>query len=280
MKFYCAARGVILLLIAGFIANSGSTPHDSAQLSYLGFDRNIYPGDHALPVLRKTFTFSSYWLSPPPGERINTWSGKRGLLRSQGFGFLVLFRGRNSDELRTEAVAKAKGIRDGEEAVAAAKAEGFSAGTIIFLDVEEGGRLSENYHAYLKAWSEQVTQARYRPGIYCSGMPVKEPGTSITTADDIRNHLTSSDLTIWVFNDMCPPSPGCAFPQNPPPPSKSGISYAAVWQFVRSPRDKQTARQCPGYAKDGNCYAPGDTTHAWFLDVNSATTPDPSGGTR
>jgi len=45
------------------------------QGAFLGFDRNIYPGDAALPVLRKTFAFTSYWLSPPPGENLNTYKG-------------------------------------------------------------------------------------------------------------------------------------------------------------------------------------------------------------
>src|SRR5713226_940798 len=80
--------------------------------SYLGFDRNVYPGDAALPVLRKTFAFASYWLSPPPGEKLNTWKGKRELLVSHGFGFLVLYRGRESRELKNEAAAKRIGFQD------------------------------------------------------------------------------------------------------------------------------------------------------------------------
>jgi len=247
--------------------------------SYLGFDRNIYPGDDALPALRKTFAFTGFWLSPPPGEKKSTWTGKREILRSQGFGFLVLFLGRDSSELKTEATAKARGKQDGKDAVAAAKTEGFPAGTIVFVDVEEGGRLSENYHAYLRAWWEQVEPAGYRPGVYCSGIPLEEePGVSITTAEDIRNHAGSHDFAMWVFNDACPPSPGCTYGQNAPAPSRSGISYASVWQLVRSPRVKESARHCQGYAKDGYCYAPGDTAHAWFLDLNSANSPDPSGG--
>ena len=46
---------------------------------FLGFDRNIYPGDDALPILRETFAYSGFWLGPPPGEKINTWKGKREL---------------------------------------------------------------------------------------------------------------------------------------------------------------------------------------------------------
>src|SRR6266481_5883893 len=218
-------------LFACIVPPQVSLAPETAPRFYLGFDRNIYPGDAALPILRKTFVFTSYWLSPPPGEKINTWLGKREFLRSLGFGFLVLHRGRESGELKNEAAAKRNGTQDAKNAVAAAKSEGFASGTIIFLDIEEGGRLPANYHAYLAVWSEELTRAGYHPGVYCSGMPVKEePGITITTADDIRNHPASRDITIWAYNDFCPPSPGCAFPQDPPPPSSSGIGYAAVWQ--------------------------------------------------
>ncbi len=250
--------------------------------SYLGFDRNVYPGDAALPVLRKTFTFTSYWLSPPPGEKLNTWKGKREPLLSHGYGFLILYRGRESRELKNEAAAKRIGFQDAKNAAAAAKSEGFASGAIIFLDIEEGGRLPANYHAYLAVWSEELTRAGYHPGVYCSGMPVQEgPGVTITTADDIRNDAASRDISIWAYNDLCPPSPGCAFPQDPPPPSLSGIGYATVWQFAQSPRRREFTARCPAkYAPDGNCYAPNDTAHKWFLDVNTATSPDPSGGAK
>jgi len=263
-----------------FAANSASTP-EAAPHPYLGFDRNDYPGDAGMKLLRRNFTFTGYWLGNPPGEKTNTWTGKRELLRSQGFGFLVLYSGRDSGEFKKEDDAKLKGAHDAESAIAAAKAENFPPGTIIFLDIEEGGRLSERYHAYLAVWSDALTHAGYRPGVYCSGMPVKEePGVTITSADDIRNHAATGDITFWIFNDACPPSPGCAMPQDPPAPSKSGIPYAQVWQFARSPRDKQTARHCRGYAKDGNCYAASDAAHRFHLDVNSATSPDPSGGAK
>jgi hypothetical protein len=52
-----------------------------------------------------------------------------------------------------------------------------------------------------------------------------------------------------------------------------------VWQFAQSPRRKQFTAHCAAtYNRDGNCYAPGDNAHAWFLDLNSATSPDPSSG--
>ena len=270
--------GLIPLLHARFL--NVQRVAAASNRSYLGFDRNTYPGDSSLPILRKTFAFTSYWLSPPPGEKQNTWKGKRELLLSHDFGFLVLYRGPDSGELKNETDAREKGNKDAHEAAADAKQEGFSSGTTIFLDIEEGGRLPDSYHAYLGVWSEELKRTNFVPGVYCSGISVnEEPGVSITTADDIRNHAPTREMLIWAYNDACPPSPGCTFPENPPAPSVSGISYAAVWQFAQSPRRRKLTARCPAkYASDGNCYAPGDTAHAWFLDVNSATSPNPSAG--
>jgi hypothetical protein len=282
-----AALSAVTLLAAAtwfacIVSPQASVAPATTPRSYLGFDRNIYPGDAAMPILRKTFAFTSYWLNPLPGGKANTWLGKREFLRAQGFGFLVLYRGRETGALKNGAAAKQNGTQDAKNAAAAAKSEGFTSGTIIFLDIEEGGRLPASYHAYLGVWSEELSRAGYYPGVYCSGMPVKEaPGVTITTADDIRNDAASRDITIWVYNDSCPPSPGCTFPQDPPPPSSSGIGYAAVWQFAQSPRRKEFTAHCPAkYAPDGNCYSPGDTAHSWFLDVNTATSPDPCGGAK
>ncbi len=278
--FSSTIRAIVLVLLGLFIATSA--PQGAAPHSYLGFDRNVYPGDSSLPILRKCFAFTSYWLSPPPGEKSNTWKGKRELLLSHGFGFLVLYRGHDSSELKNETNATQNGIQDSRDAAASAKSEGFAAGTIIFLDVEEGGRLPAAYHLYLRAWSEQIKHAGFLAGVYCSGIPVKEePGVTITTSEDIRNQGPLHEMVIWAYNDACPPSPGCSFPENPPAPSASGIAYAAVWQFAQSPRRREFTAHCPTkYAPDGNCYAPDDTAHKWFLDVNTATSPDPSGGAK
>jgi len=275
----CLLLGSAILLPFTSRPRADEAKNSSAH-SYLGFDLNLYPGDAALPTLRKTFVFAGYWLSPPPGTRTNTWMGKREKLRQSDFGFLVLYRGRELHEVKTKVLATRKGTLDATTAIASARREGFPPGTIIFLDIEEGGRLPAAYHVYLRFFSETVRKSGYRMGAYCSGMPVKEePGVTITTAEDIRNNAATKDVAIFAYNDACPPSPGCNFPQNPPSPDASGISYAAIWQFAQSPRRKEFAANCPpGYHVDGNCYAPGDTAHSWFLDVSSATSADPSGG--
>jgi Domain of unknown function (DUF1906) len=262
-------------------ARTASTVQESPH-AYFGFDRNIYPGDDAMKALRRDFVFSGYWLSAPPGEKASTWNGKREFVRSLGFGFLVLYRGRAEQELKDAKMARSLGEADAKATAEAAKREGFPANTIVFLDIEEGGRLSPAYHSYIQGWLWTLTQIGYQGGFYCSAIPVKEDAnTTITTADDITNFLflKSRPFTIWAYNDACPPSPGCVFPAKPPSPELIGNSIAAVWQYTQSPRRMEFTAHCsPGYQADGNCYAPSDTAHSWFLDLNSATSPDPSNG--
>lgn len=271
----------VFLVVAFLAANSSGAPQEVSR-SYLGFDRNDYPGDDAMKHLRDDFAFTGYWLGDPPGEKTNTWAGKRDFLRLQGYGFLALYRGREEREIARGKDAKQLGQEDAEATAEAARREGFPANTVVFLDIEEGGRLSPAYHLYIQGWLWTLTERGYRGGFYCSGIPVREDESTITTADDIMSFLfpKTRAFALWVFNDSCPPSPGCSTPKEPPPPSKSGIANAQIWQFVRSPRDKQTARHCRGFAKDGNCYAALDTAHRFHLDVNSATSADPSGGAK
>jgi Domain of unknown function (DUF1906) len=249
----------------------------SAQ--YLGFDRNDYPGDANLPVLRQTFAYIGYWLGNPPGENSNSWAGKRSVVQNAGFGFLVLFNGRLDAQLRRNAAAL--GRSDGQAAIAAAKREGFPAHTIIFLDLEEGGRMSPNQKGYFYAWMDVVNASGFRAGVYCSGIAVREDAnTSVNTADDIRDNAHGRDITFWVVQDSCPPSPGCAFPKSPPSASASGVNYADIWQFVRSSKEAEFAAKCGGYnAQDNNCYPPGTNPSTHLpIDVNTATSADPSHG--
>ncbi|HEY7354199.1 MAG TPA: glycoside hydrolase domain-containing protein [Terriglobales bacterium] len=248
-----------------------------AQQSYLGFDRNDYPGDQYLKVLRQTFSYTGYWLNNPPGENSNSWIGKRQTLESAGFGFLVLFNGRLDKQLRHSAARLGKA--DGTTAVGAARREGFAERTIVFLDIEEGGRMLPEQKAYIYAWVDAVIADGFRAGVYCSGIPAQEDrNTSIVTANDIRDNAHGRQITYWVTNDACPPSPGCSFPNQPPVPAESKVEFAEVWQFAQSPRTGFAA-QCHNYNRDGNCYPPGiSSASRVHIDVNAATSADPSHG--
>ena len=243
--------------------------------AYLGFDRNDYPGDGALPALRKTFSYTSYWLNPPPGTKINSWKGKRAPLQREGFGFLVSFNGRLYRELKSLRSPSSAGQDDGREAVQSARREGFPKGTVIFLDQEEGGRQLDEQKSYIYAFVDAVTAAGFRAGVYCSGIPFRESdGSIVDTAHDLQKHAGGRTIVYWVTNDTCPPSPGCSAEKLHP--SQSGISFAEVWQYAQSPRRPQYTAQCATtYSRDKNCYAPDTTIH---VDINTATSPDPSHG--
>jgi hypothetical protein len=267
----------MLVVYAGF---KGYHPHAAAAdhpSAFLGFDRNQYPGDTSLKELRKTFSYAGYWLNNPPGAKTNTWAGKHAKLEAAGFGFLALFNGRLYRELAAN--ASQLGASDATAAVAAARREGFPAQTIIFLDQEEGGRLLPEQKAYLFAWSDGVSQAGFRAGVYCSGLEAREQGgNTVITAEDIWQNAGKRSIAYWVTNDACPPSPGCSARGMPPLPRASGVDFAEVWQFAQSPKRKDVAASCRGYHADGNCYASAGTEQHMPLDLNAATSPDPSHG--
>lgn len=251
--------------------------------SHLGFDRNLYPGDTTLPALRKHFAFTGYWLNNPPGETTNTWLGKRDILLRNGFGFLVLFNGREDAQIvraqRRGTKPEVLGRQDATAAIAAAQRERFPAGTILFLDQEEGGRLLPEQAAYLFSWTEAVAASNYKPGVYLSGQPVDDgPGKTITTAEDVRQQIAAKHLhpvALFVYQDACPPSKGCTV--TPPAISTVGIAEITAWQYAQSPRRSDITRACAKtYAVDNNCYAPG--VPGIYLDMDLAVSGDPSHG--
>jgi Domain of unknown function (DUF1906) len=203
---------------------------------------------------------------------------------------LVLFNGRWERELKNPEHAAALGTGDAKAAVAAAQREGFSRGTVIFLDQEEGGAMEPDQMAYLLAWFDGVIAAHFGAGVYCSGMPAKESGGEATiTAEDIHAHAEARKIVFFVYNDACPPAPGCVYAPRAPEPAASGVKFAVAWQYAQSPRRHQFTKSCSAtYDHDGNCYppvsaggsghaqAPGSAPAPVLLDLDSATSPDPS----
>ena len=249
--------------------------------SYLGFDRNDYPGDNNLKILRQTFSFAGFWLNNPPGESSNSWIGKRKAVAAAGFGFLVLFNGRLYANLKNVSRANSLGRSDGQAAVAAARREGFPQKIVIFLDQEQGGRMLPEQKAYLYSWVDEVDAAGFQAGIYSSGIVYRESsGVSVVTADDIRENSGGRRIVYFVSDDACPPSPGCAFPSQPPSPADSGIRFADIWQFAQTPKRRDVAAGCPAnYNPDGSCYPSGiSPQQALYVDVDTASAPDPSRG--
>ena len=272
-----------LVLVLTFLARSETNVAQVEQNSspaYLGFDANDYPGDAMLLDLRKAFAFSGYWLNVPPGAKANPWTGKRDVLIKNGFGFLVLFNGRLAKELKSPADPSDLGTRDAELAVVAARRDGFPANgsVVIYLDIEEGGRMIPTQISYIQSWSSGINSKGFVAGVYCSGIKVKEgKAQTITTADNIHQNVPIINA-YFVYDDECPPSPGCVIWKNPPPPSQSGFSSARVWQFAQSPRRRNLTSRCSAtYSPGGNCYPPAHAgANYMLLDLDVSVTPDPS----
>src|SRR5205807_8290766 len=90
----------IVFLFSPLFVMPALSQQPSDVRAYLGFDLNDYPGAVALPILRKSFSFAGYWLCPPPGAKTNSWLGKRVLLRSLCFGFMVISLCQQRSELQ------------------------------------------------------------------------------------------------------------------------------------------------------------------------------------
>jgi hypothetical protein len=273
-RLYCFAACAFLVMFSTIA---------SAQSSrvYLGMDRNDYPGDATMKSLRQTFAFTGYWLNNPPGTNQNSWPGHRAALDAMGYGFLLLFNGREYAQIKAAGDAARLGATDATAAVQSARSEGFPRRAILFLDQEQGGRMLPEQRAYIHAWADGVVRGGYRAGVYCSGIPFRESGkVTIVTANDIRDNAGRRELHFFVSNDQCPPSPGCVFRRSPPRPAESGVNFANIWQYAQSPRRPAMTSACSEtYAADGNCYAPGFATGSGVhLDLDSADSPDPSRG--
>ncbi len=282
------ALGISLLPTSLLVASAAANAQGAPSGSFVGFDRNTFPGAAALPVLRQHFSFVGYWLNSPPGARSNSWAGQRATLLGAGFGFLVLWNGRLDTQIKAQTRAgtppETLGRTDAAAAVQAATHEHFPPRTILFLDQEEGGRLLPEQAAYLLAWTEAVATAGFRPGVYASGQPVDDgpgPGGShqtVTTAQDISARIRAQHLhpvALWVAQDACGPSTGCTL--TPPAFDRSGTPDALVWQYAQSPRRPEITRSCARtYNSAGNCTVP--ELPAVFLDLNVSSSADPSHG--
>ena len=264
-------------------AASAEASAGSGSGGYVGFDRNEYPGDGTMAGMKKQFAFVGYWLTVPPGAMFNQWVGKRELLKQQGWGFLLLANGRFEAEIKKAQKAGTApadlGRKDAAVAVAAAKSEGFPKRAIVFLDQEEGGRLTDVQAAYLLAWTEAVAASDYRPGVYASGQKTQDdPGVWIDTVEDIRDRVKKGGLhevAIFDAQDQCGPAPGCTLKAKPL--AEAGEPDVIAWQYSQSPRRPEITKSCAKtYASDGNCYAAGFPKV--FLDMDVARSGDPSEG--
>ena len=211
--------------------------------AYLGFDRNDYPGDANLKLLRQTFSYAGFWLNQPPGEKTNTWTGKRQAVQSAGFGFLVLFNGRLYSQLKTVLNAGRLGRSDAQAAVAA-RAARLSSGNDHLPGAGRSGRtLPQQQLTFIPGWTRSAPG--FRACIYCSGIAAKEDGgASVITAEVSGSEFSGQENRLFGRERCLPAFAGMRFPQAPTHP-QSGIDFAEVRQFAQSPKRRHVAARSP-----------------------------------
>ena len=180
---------------------------------YPGFDVSEYPGDATMRRVRDRapYRFVGYYLVSDnhPGA---SWRGRWKALAAMGWSVIVIYVGRQHDDLTDEQAQK-----DAVDAAEQAHAEGFPEGAIIYLDVEATDDLGDALKAYANAWTRAVSanlRRPFRPGLYCHVKNARALAEAVGALD--------RDIPLWVAG-------GADFALDAPP-GASGIASATAWQ--------------------------------------------------
>lgn len=229
-----------------------------------GFDTRDYPGDGVMAAWRESspYRWVGYYL-PAPCYTGTSWQGKREALEGMGWGIAVLFVGEQDWSegvsepgdagpaalCTRQNVTAERGAADADAAVAAAAAEGFGAGTVVYLDVERVDAVSERLEAYVRAWFDGVLgHGRYAPGLYAHS--ANAPALLPVAEAAFREAGRSDGPRLWVVD-----TDGFNLRRAP---AESGFSRAAIWQGVLDARETWGG-------------------HTLRIDANVAASADPSG---
>jgi hypothetical protein len=192
---------------------------------YPGFDLLTYPGDTRMAWLLENtnLSWTGFYLAPAPSQGYTGWMRAYNTLRNQGWGFAPVYVGRQAVGPGSHAVTVANGTRDGNDAATLAGRAGFPAGSVLYLDVEQGPPVQQIVLDYYQAWADALWNSGYVPAVYCS----------YTLAHQFIT-VDARAGAPWVFKLLS--GIGKTF-QNPFPdmmPSSSSVGSAEVWQYAQN----------------------------------------------
>jgi hypothetical protein len=237
-----APRAVAELPVQVATAATAATAATTGR--HLGFDTHSYPGDRAMRAWRTEagtpYEWVGYYL-PAPCHKDESWSGTRERLADMGWGVAVIYVGQQTWDgvkgpsraavrraqrdgtlsCHRSLVSGARGTAEADDAIARTAAEGFPAGTVIFLDIEYMDVTPPRMRQYYRAWTERVlAHGRYRPGFYVHTRNAR------VIHRDIRQVFADAgvreDPPFWVASER-----GFATTKRP---RDVGHDFAAVWQ--------------------------------------------------
>lgn len=230
-----------------------SAPGPGPERGVPGFDTSLYPGDAAMRAWlypRSPYRWVGYYLQAPC-HRDASWMGRRAALESMGWGLAVLYVGQQLWEglparlpdapptleqgWATETwvgqavtcsrtlLTTEQGHAEARDAVEKTAAQGFPAGSVIYLDIERVERVPPQLAAYYAAWLDGVLQdGRYLPGTY--GHRFNAPDLYEIARAAYARAGRSEAPPFWIAG-------GSGFSLHAHP-TEVGLPYARVWQGV------------------------------------------------
>ena len=215
-----------------------------------GFDASDFPGAAEMAWLKANtnLTWCGYYLGPTPSHGSASWMGTRGNLQQAGWGIAPVYVGQQLSGPGSHLVTGGQGAIDGTHAASLMNAEGFPAGSCVYLDLEDGPPFIFPRTDYVDAWVNAVQAGGFQPGVYCSH----------GFAGYVHDLCPSSRL--WVFKvDTAQEHafPGVNFPDLHP--AGSGYPGAYIWQLGQNCRLSLS----------------GAPRNSLLVDLDSATTGDP-----
>jgi hypothetical protein len=210
----------------------------------MGFDTHTYPGDETMAAWKAAPGAPYRWVGfylPAPCHKDRSWSGKRQTLVDMGWGLAVVYVGqqtwgrtprptaariarllKSGKTCNADLVSAERGAVEGADAVAAAEAEGFPRGSIVFLDIERMEKMPGTMRDYYRAWSKHLlADGRYRPGIYVHAHNAQAVYDDVK-AEFVAAGLVDEEPRMWVAS-------GRGFEEGKAP-QDVGFAFAGVWQ--------------------------------------------------
>jgi hypothetical protein len=182
------------------------------------------------------------------------------VLKSMGWGLVPVYVGQQVIGPGSHTVTAAQGVTDAQDAANLASSAGLDAGSVLYLDVENGAMMPNNQVDYVTSWVNEVsTNTSFSPGVYCS---------SVQTAQQVTNNVGA--IPIWGFHPkFAAPSTIDLASETPPDPGQCGFATALLWQYRLNLGGAVTIKWTDSAT---------GTAKSLVVDVNSAVVLDPSKG--
>jgi len=204
-------------------------------MAFPGFDTASYPGDEVMDKwFGNPYVFTGYYLEAPchNANSFKPWQGHMADLKQIGWGFVVVYVGRQATGCGSSMLSRAQGLSDAVDAIGKAQIDSMPNSTTLFLDIEVMPSVSPAMIDYMQGWIAGILHdGKYAPGIYAAYK------NATTLFDAAQQEFASQGLpngapAFWIVREPG----GSVFDVNTSSPqdlanfSTTPISFANVWQ--------------------------------------------------